>query len=1034
MAKKMRRVLALVLALVLCAGKIGIPAFAQTVTGTGTPEDPKITVTVTIEEDGSKTTNSNSVWESVDVETGGSITEGNPSVEVTTDITTTVKGSEDTQQNISHDSKTNIETITGSLEGKETTTVEGTTITTTTTIGELITEETSADNPVEKDLTGSDVTVGDWVEGTPTDNAWDEGELAEGEADEGTTQITSSATVELKDPENVTLNLKPGGTDTKTIHVTLEDVSSGAYTLPTGDDYVVEELKVDGKLVGWTVTHKSTTSTADTPYETVTGETKETQVGNENKVVVKPAGYTVGETTEGNVKTIVEEILDDNGNFKGYKVTKITTTESDNSDNPDITESGRDTTATPAEESENFTLPEKPQESVTTNEYGGTTTVTVEDLIQDGKHVGYKTTAVTTSADGEVMYTETKSIYGTTSAKTTVTQADPETEEKVTTTKVTTTEVEEIYTVETTRNMELKTERVERYETTIVTDQDTYQLVQTEDGGMYFLYQGKMYAVQGTNTVTENLDVATNDTVAMSGYTDTDDVRVKGETVKGEKGEKITVTTHYTGQTPVSDGKGDGKWTHVGYGLYSDFVLTDSEGTAHSAKQFAIMDGDTIRYVYCVEMGAGIAEGTFYSSTEYTEDNDNKAPWAGASGTVEQLRSVALNGYWGTESGLGSLAAVKDLMIRNGLEKEAENLSVGMAVAATQAAIWEFGSEKGVEFDGQFVTYDDERGKAPTEADQATIVALRDLLVKLANDKNGAGVAEVIDASDITGASITLESKATDDAGNVKTDEAGNELYKSDLSFKLEVSTSSLNGDLLLEIIDENGREIAKHRLVGENSNWLSFAKITPDENGVYTIEDVELAEGVVVTLKLSGIQHLDDGVFIYEGANNKQDFIGLSRKENNVDITVNLEFNVEDPEIERISSTTTQLRTDTKTDTKTDTRTDTKLSTQNVTSGNVVTVNTHNVKVYGTITVTETEKEITKEERAWEAGWQYLLTVIDGDDGGDDDDDDLIEILDEEVPLADVPKTGDISALWAAMSLISLGGLAVLKKKREED
>ena len=45
---------------------------------------------------------------------------------------------------------------------------------------------------------------------------------------------------------------------------------------------------------------------------------------------------------------------------------------------------------------------------------------------------------------------------------------------------------------------------------------------------------------------------------------------------------------------------------------------------------------------------------------------------------------------------------------------------------------------------------------------------------------------------------------------------------------------------------------------------------------------------------------------------------------------------------------------------------------------------------------------------------------------------DGLIDIFDEDVPLADVPKTGDISTLWMALSTISAGGLILLNKKRK--
>ena len=48
---------------------------------------------------------------------------------------------------------------------------------------------------------------------------------------------------------------------------------------------------------------------------------------------------------------------------------------------------------------------------------------------------------------------------------------------------------------------------------------------------------------------------------------------------------------------------------------------------------------------------------------------------------------------------------------------------------------------------------------------------------------------------------------------------------------------------------------------------------------------------------------------------------------------------------------------------------------------------------------------------------------------------DDLTEILDEEVPLANVPMTGDCSLLFIGMSILSGTGLAglALTKKREE-
>ena len=47
---------------------------------------------------------------------------------------------------------------------------------------------------------------------------------------------------------------------------------------------------------------------------------------------------------------------------------------------------------------------------------------------------------------------------------------------------------------------------------------------------------------------------------------------------------------------------------------------------------------------------------------------------------------------------------------------------------------------------------------------------------------------------------------------------------------------------------------------------------------------------------------------------------------------------------------------------------------------------------------------------------------------------DGLVEIEDEDVPLADVPQTGDMSLLWVALSAVSAGGAVLLNRKRKED
>ena len=1015
----------------------------------GTNSQTTTTEVVTTTADGSMTT-TDTDWTTTSTESANITQTGAGKVETDQDKFTTVTGSEDSTEEVSYDSAGNKITE-GSAQGTETTQVTDTTVTTTTQTDEFLYKDTIVDPTHTEELPATDVTTGNWVEGTPTDNAWQQGSLTAGVGDDlGDAQTTTGKSTDATpDAPGTTLTMTPGGTDIDKYIITLDDVSSGKYPQPNStQDYTVTEIKENGKVIGWEVTHKTTATTTQSPVAPIntTPDAQWVQVGAERHVVVRPDGYEVDAegTTVGNVTTKVEEILDENGNFLGYRITTITVDKTNNENAPVSTESQRETIETlGTTEPNGFTLPEKPAESNVTDASGTNTTITVTDILKDGVVVGYTVVTTVTDTNGLVLHTETKNLYGTASTTKTDVVADPTTDVTTTYTTVTTTEVEEIYVTRSERTMQRTQQQIQLYDTALVTEADLYQLVNGADGNLYFLYEGKMYAVTGTNTIKNSYDVATGETVAMSGYTDEDDIRVKGDTIRKENGGTTTVSDYYTNQTfhddYHDDGSPDDNYRHIGYGLFSDFVLTDSQGKAHTAKQFKIQDGDEIRYVYCVELGAGIAAGTYYSANDYApDDNNNVTPWAGASGTVQQLRSVALNGFWGTESGLGSLESVKELMRRNGLTAEADRLTVGMAVAATQAAIWEFSSpDKNLHFNNDFLTYDDELGAAPTAADKAAITGLRDLLVKLAKDtgKNGEGVAQAITAATITGGTITVKDQVTDDSGKVQTDAQGNDLYNADITFTMEVSTSSLHGDLVLEVIDANGRVIGKYRLAGEEGGlYLGFTtRIRPDANGTYTLSDLQLAEDVVINLNLKGVQHLDDGIYIYKGKHptvNRQDFIGLSQKENHVNLNIQMEFSVEEPQVQHTRSTTTQARTDSQLLVKTDTRKDTKTAVRTVNTGTVQTDKTHKVDVYGTVTTTVTEIDTNSEVREWETNWIDIEPPPYYPDYGDEEAEQPEQDDDPYDPNA-APKTGDNSLLWSVLSLISVLGLIAMNWER---
>lgn len=47
---------------------------------------------------------------------------------------------------------------------------------------------------------------------------------------------------------------------------------------------------------------------------------------------------------------------------------------------------------------------------------------------------------------------------------------------------------------------------------------------------------------------------------------------------------------------------------------------------------------------------------------------------------------------------------------------------------------------------------------------------------------------------------------------------------------------------------------------------------------------------------------------------------------------------------------------------------------------------------------------------------------------------DPVVEIVEEEVPLADVPKTGDNMIVWAALAILSLLGITAIGRRRADN
>lgn len=1118
MAKMMKRLIAMAITVSMFTSVIAMPISAAE------EESPNSTVTVEIKNENgdvigtmtsttdtkveetdstySESTKTDSEWNTSDTtENIGDPQQTDENTTQQTDVTTTVEknGEETTEDKVTVDGDGNI-TETGSTVGSETTETTITTDTTTTTEGAELEEPkvegptTTEEDKVEFGEEGDLISDGssDWTPDTDKD------EEGKWEAVDGTASETEG---EKKDQHlvgdalsngDVKLEMTAPGegetetTDSEKVVIKLEDVIPEAKEGET-----VEAIKDDaGNIIGYKIIKysdaKANEDNSDAIVEdTASGEgpKKDGEATVEVDVeYLKPQGYQEGTkegtNEDGSTYTEKTESLEDGTGFK-VTTTVIQNEASDAVIAPESTPGTDKFVNTPVipedavwqseDKTSYIQLPKKPEASESTDANGVKTVVSVEELKDElsGSVIGYKKTVTVTDAEGKLLSRESESQYGTiTKFNTTVTK-DPETKQTITVTEA---------TVKGLKSVQKYIETVMGYQEesfTRVGEEDAYQLIDTAEG-LVFWYNGKMYKVENNSTLEENRDILDSSKIDTTKAED-DDLRWQGDKVAyNDNGTLNSIEGYYSAQEFGSFNGNYKNWTFVGYGLFSDFAAEKTDGETHRTSQFAVKKDGEVRYLYCVEVGVHLDNrdtfGDPYIADQVGQNSENIS-WKGnsdktvaASGTIGQLRSVCLNGFWGTEEGLGSLEAVKDLMRREAeameraaktdaekaeaqkMREYADKLTAGMALTATQVAIWEFGASEAGGFGGedynfvkQYVGYKNNgstnKYKEADASDAEIIVALRDLLVDLAKDPDGEGLSEVIDEKSITDSSITLTSKATNEDGTAKK-ENGKNVYNGNLGFTLDVSTSSINGDLKL-VVKQGNKTVGTYRLAGDDKTDLTdiiYKKIYPDANGTYILEDVELIEGVKIDLALTGTQHLDDGIYVFNdavGGKNKQDLVGLSTLEQDVNLTFSMEFNVVDPALEHTEKTWEESKTDKNAFTKD------KYYHSDTYGTNTTKQVTVTTKLLGTVTQVDSTTQSTIQLKDWET---YYSNYIPGEGGGHPGvftmghgpipGDDVV-ILDEEVPLAAAPKTGDFTAALVLISLCSACGLIVINRKR---
>ena len=835
----------------------------------------------------------------------------------------------------------------------------------------------------------------------------------------------------FKDGGNITVGLTPGSTATGTAEVDKEalagqlarpDEEDSEITDPgTGESIghktvtVEDVLDEDGAVVGFTATTTEETSvTVTLPEGVSSAEPPEMPQPQE------PFTDADGVTT----KVDVAPIYDGDGNLTGYQTTTTKTS----------------TTGAAVSET---VLPDRPAEGEATDpETGETTAVTVAELRDaSGALTGYEVTTTTTDREGNVR-TVVETLRGTKDTSTLTEVTD------VTVTTVTFTETMGGAVTTTTRTTTTETKRIAASDRTV-----TAEMGDVTAGGQDGILE--------TNGI--KADVAEPDV--------------------GKTDQKTDLHHRADKDGAEFDPEGyDFQWLGK-YGLESairvDAVKVDGDGTASpsdrwQAHQFVLVDKDgNEHYVYCADFAVSPQAGFRYDM-ENVEDAGYYDSEAAA-----HIRAIAQNGYWGTCEGAGSLDAVKQMLVDayNSGEIDKDDyrglatawgfdtyLTDGMALAATQAALWTFGNsgDMMIDRDDPFTSYYQAVGgrnwRELDSREWALTKALYDYLVSqteapthkntLINENNFA-----------TNASLTVGQR----------DEATGK-YEADLTFTLAVMPDTESDDLLVHVV-VGGEIVETRRLAGDDAG-TQYGVVPRSGDGSYTLSGLKLAEGVNIDLRLTGTQNIGEGVYLFtsevstepvgydgdgEPVFSSQTFVGVESGRQSVDLSVSLNFTVNEAAAEIVTDTAST--TERKVDTTETSRTDTTTTTGGWTETSV--------------TVTTIQKNDREWEVTWEKGYTYpdpepetpekpeepetpdtpevpgtppdepSVEDIPEEDVPKTDipvevpdlpveDEPLVEIPDEDVPaadtpVADVPQTGDDSGLWYVLLMASIAGLAVM-------
>lgn len=344
------------------------------------------------------------------------------------------------------------------------------------------------------------------------------------------------------------------------------------------------------------------------------------------------------------------------------------------------------------------------------------------------------------------------------------------------------------------------------------------------------------------------------------------------------------------------------------YGIESAIRVKQGSVDSWQPHQFVLAGADGSKYyVYCCDFDVSPKDGARYNmerieDADYYKNNDGGA-------AEDQIRAIVRNGYWGVENTSadpasptpGSLDAFRKMLVDAGLltSEQASAITDGMALTATQAAIWYYGNSGSDLLDDDDIAgrYCTDGKLGATDADKKALVneIYRYLIKGMPGQKADAGNTLITAEDFAKDIDLTVGRRNDDDR------------YETDISITMAVIPDSSTSDLIV-YVTADGENIGAYRLCGDGSAGAenNIVNAVRNADGSYTLKGVPLPGGKNITLNLKGTQNIENGVYLFTCAKDgkpSQTFVGAGAAQQDIDLSVDFGFSVTDPTV-TVSST----------------------------------------------------------------------------------------------------------------------------------